>query len=68
MGMFDNIKKKAAEKGKAEANKQAQGRLLGFVKIRYEGGFDEQKRVPARLCFFENRVEYSQFNQVVKGL
>ena len=59
-----------AEERKAEANaiKQAQGNELGYVKIGYVGGFDNQKRTSAKLVFYEHRIEYSLYGQVQKGL
>lgn len=44
------------------------GKELGYVPIAYIGGYDDQKRVSAKLRFYENQIEYSSFKQPVKGL
>lgn len=58
------------EKREAEANaiKQARGNELGYVKIGYVGGYDNQKRTSAKLVFYEHRIEYSLYGQIQKDL
>jgi len=69
MGLFDNIKQKQSDaKAKKEATNEERGKELGNVSISYVGGYDDQKRFNAKLCFYENQIEYSQFGQPVKGL
>lgn len=69
MGLLDKLKQKQAEnKVKQHDLKQTRGMELGHVVIEYAGGYDDKKRFNAKLCFYENQIEYSQFGKPVKGL
>jgi phage terminase small subunit len=61
----ENVEKREAE---ANAIKRARGNELGYVKIGYVGGFDNQKRTSAKLIFYEHRIEYSLYGQIQKDL
>lgn len=69
MGFLDNIKQKQEEaKVKKDELTEVRGKQLGYVSIGYVGGYDDQRRFNAKLCFYENQVEYSQFGKPVKDL
>lgn len=67
-----NKAKREADKAEVQAKKtaitQARGQELGYVSISYVGGYDNQSRYNAKLCFYENQIEYSQFGKPIKDL
>lgn len=65
----DKAKEKRDEaKGKRDETAKLRGDEIGHVSIGYVGGYDNQKRYSAKLCFYENQIEYSQFGKLVKDL
>lgn len=69
MGFLDNIKQKQEEtKAKRDETAETRGKELGHVSISYVGGYDDQKRYNAKLCLYENQIEYSQFGKPIKDL
>ncbi len=76
MGLFDKAKEayKNQEnrhnqaKEKRDETAETRGKEIGHVSIGYVGGYDDQKRFNARLCLYENQIEYSQFGKPVKDL
>jgi hypothetical protein len=60
--------RKSKEQAAKDLILQTRGKELGYVKINYVGGYDDQKRYNAKLCFYEKQIIYSSFGQPVKGL
>ncbi len=60
--------KKSKEQAQKDLILQTRGKELGYVKISYIGGYDDQKRYSAKLCFYEKQIIYSYLGDPVKGL
>ncbi len=60
--------RKSKEQAAKDLVLQTRGKELGYVKINYVGGYDNQKRYSAKLCFYEKQIIYSYLGQPVKDL